>query len=88
MPLGGTRLFVLAGAIECAGMRGLTVGQKVLSGMPEDRRSGRNAVGNSQAALTRGRFLLGGVVLKIDDTIHHPCSPSVCALASPRCLLM
>jgi cold shock protein len=47
---GGKDVFVHATALERAGMRGLTEGQKVLFDTQEDRRSGKIAVGNIQAA--------------------------------------
>ena len=42
---GGKDVFVHATALERAGMRGLTEGQKVLFDTQEDRRSGKVAVG-------------------------------------------
>ena len=47
---GGKDVFVHATALERAGMRGLTEGQKVLFDTQEDRRSGKIAVGNIKAA--------------------------------------
>ena len=47
---GGKDVFVHATALERAGMRGLSEGQKVLFDTQEDRRSGKIAVGNIQAA--------------------------------------
>lgn len=47
---GGKDVFVHATALERAGMRGLAEGQKVQFDTEEDRRSGKTAVGNIQAA--------------------------------------
>lgn len=47
---GGKDVFVHATALERAGMRSLSEGQKVLFDTQEDRRSGKIAVGNIQAA--------------------------------------
>lgn len=47
---GGKDVFVHATALERAGMRGLTEGQKVTFDTQEDRRTGKIAVGNIQAA--------------------------------------
>jgi len=47
---GGKDVFVHATALERAGMRGLVEGQKVAFDTQEDRRSGKIAVGNIQAA--------------------------------------
>jgi cold shock protein len=47
---GGKDVFVHASALERAGMRGLVQGQKVTFDTQEDRRSGKTAVGNIQAA--------------------------------------
>ena len=47
---GGKDVFVHATALERAGMRGLTEGQKVSFDTAEDRRSGKMAVNNIQAA--------------------------------------
>ena len=47
---GGKDVFVHATAFERAGMRGLVEGQKVAFDTQEDRRSGKIAVGNIQAA--------------------------------------
>jgi cold shock protein len=47
---GGKDVFVHATALERAGMRGLTEGQKVSFDAAEDRRSGKMAVNNIQAA--------------------------------------
>lgn len=47
---GGKDVFVHATALERAGMRGLSEGQKVLFDTQEDRRSGKIAVGNIKAA--------------------------------------
>ena len=47
---GGKDVFVHATALERAGMRGLSEGQKVLFDTQEDRRSGKIAVVNIQAA--------------------------------------
>jgi CspA family cold shock protein len=47
---GGKDVFVHATALERAGMRGLVEGQKVSFDAAEDRRSGKIAVSNSQAA--------------------------------------
>jgi cold shock protein len=46
---GGKDVFVHATALERAGLRGLTEGQKVAYDTEEDRRSGKIAVGNIQA---------------------------------------
>ncbi len=47
---GGKDVFVHATALERAGMRGLVEGQKVAFDTAEDRRSGKTAVNNIQAA--------------------------------------
>jgi CspA family cold shock protein len=47
---GGKDVFVHATALERAGMRGLTEGQKVSFDTAEDRRSGKIAVNNIAAA--------------------------------------
>jgi CspA family cold shock protein len=47
---GGKDVFVHATALERAGMRGLVEGQKVSFDTAEDRRSGKVAVDNIQAA--------------------------------------
>jgi CspA family cold shock protein len=47
---GGKDVFVHATALERAGMRGLNEGQKVAYDTQEDRRTGKIAVGNIQAA--------------------------------------
>ena len=47
---GGKDVFVHATALERAGMRGLNEGQKVTYDTQEDRRTGKIAVGNIQAA--------------------------------------
>jgi len=47
---GGKDVFVHASALERAGMRGLVQGQKVTFDTQEDRRTGKIAVGNIQAA--------------------------------------
>jgi cold shock protein len=47
---GGKDVFVHATALERAGMSTLTEGQKVSFDTEEDRRSGKLAVGNIQAA--------------------------------------
>ena len=47
---GGKDVFVHATALERAGMRGLVQGQKVAFDTQEDRRSGKIAVANIQAA--------------------------------------
>jgi len=47
---GGKDVFVHASALERAGMRGLVQGQKVTFDTEEDRRTGKTAVGNIQAA--------------------------------------
>ncbi len=47
---GGKDVFVHATALERAGMRGLVEGQKVAFDTAEDRRSGKVAVNNIQAA--------------------------------------
>jgi cold shock protein len=47
---GSKDVFVHATALERAGMRSLTEGQKVSFDTQEDRRSGKIAVGNIQAA--------------------------------------
>lgn len=47
---GGKDVFVHATALERAGMRGLVEGQKVSFDTQEDRRTGKIAVGNIQAA--------------------------------------
>jgi CspA family cold shock protein len=47
---GGKDVFVHATALERAGMHGLAEGQKVSFDTQEDRRTGKIAVGNIQAA--------------------------------------
>jgi CspA family cold shock protein len=47
---GGKDVFVHASALERAGMRGLVQGQKVTFDTQEDRRTGKTAVANIQAA--------------------------------------
>ncbi len=47
---GGKDVFVHATALERAGMRGLVEGQKVAFDTAEDRRTGKVAVSNIQAA--------------------------------------
>jgi cold shock protein len=47
---GGKDVFVHATALERAGMRGLSEGQKVAFDTAEDRRSGKIAVNNIQTA--------------------------------------
>jgi CspA family cold shock protein len=47
---GGTDGFVHATALERAGLRGLSEGQKVSFDTAEDRRSGKTAVNNISAA--------------------------------------
>ena len=47
---GGTDVFVHATALERAGMHSLSEGQKVSYDTEEDRRSGKTAVANIQAA--------------------------------------
>ncbi len=47
---GGKDVFVHATALERAGLRGLREGQKVSFDTAEDRRSGKIAVNNIQAA--------------------------------------
>jgi len=47
---GGKDVFVHATALERAGMRTLNEGQKVTFDTQEDRRTGKIAVGNIQAA--------------------------------------
>ena len=47
---GGKDVFVHATALERAGMRSLSEGQKVSFDTQEDRRTGKLAVGNIQAA--------------------------------------
>ena len=47
---GGKDVFVHATALERAGMHGLVEGQKVSFDTQEDRRTGKTAVGNIQAA--------------------------------------
>jgi cold shock protein len=47
---GGKDVFVHATALERAGMSGLVEGQKVSFDTEEDRRTGKIAVGNIQAA--------------------------------------
>jgi cold shock protein len=47
---GGKDVFVHATALERAGIRGLVEGQKVSFDTQEDRRTGKIAVGNIQAA--------------------------------------
>ena len=47
---GGTDVFVHISAVERAGMRTLVEGQKVSFEVVQDRRSGKNAADNLQAA--------------------------------------
>ena len=47
---GGKDVFVHATALERAGLRGLTEGQKVTFDTAEDRRTGKVAVNNIQSA--------------------------------------
>lgn len=47
---GGKDVFVHASALERAGMRALTEGQKVSFDVQEDRRTGKLAVGTIQSA--------------------------------------
>lgn len=47
---GGNDVFVHATALERAGMRGLAEGQKVIFDTEIDRRSGKSAVRNIEAA--------------------------------------
>ena len=47
---GGKDVFVLATALERAGLRGLVEGQKVTFEVENDRRSGKPAATNLQAA--------------------------------------
>ncbi len=47
---GGKDVFVHATALERAGMRSLVEGQKVACDTQEDRRTGKIAVGNIEAA--------------------------------------
>jgi cold shock protein len=47
---GGPDVFVHISAVERAGMRGLVEGQKVTFDIETDRRSGKSAAGNLQAA--------------------------------------
>ena len=47
---GGKDVFVHISAVERAGMRGLTEGQKISYEMETDRRSGKQSAGNLQAA--------------------------------------
>ena len=47
---GGKDVFVHATALERAGMRGLVEGQKVRFDTAEDRRTGKTAVNNIEAA--------------------------------------
>jgi CspA family cold shock protein len=47
---GGPDVFVHISAVEAAGMRGLVEGQKVSFDIQPDRRSGKNAAANLQAA--------------------------------------
>jgi cold shock protein len=47
---GGKDVFVHATALERAGIRGLVEGQKVSFDAEEDRRTGKTAVANIQAA--------------------------------------
>ncbi len=47
---GGNDVFVHATALERAGMRSLVEGQKVLFNTAEDRRTGKIAVNNIEAA--------------------------------------
>ena len=47
---GGKDVFVHATALERAGLRGLSEGQKVMFDTEQDRRSGKTAVANIKAA--------------------------------------
>ncbi|MEJ8310950.1 cold-shock protein [Agrobacterium larrymoorei] len=47
---GGTDVFVHISAVERAGMRSLTDGQKISFEIVQDRRSGKNSADNLQAA--------------------------------------
>ncbi|QCJ00259.1 cold-shock protein [Agrobacterium larrymoorei] len=47
---GSTDVFVHISAVERAGMRSLTDGQKVTFDIVQDRRSGKNSADNLQAA--------------------------------------
>ena len=47
---GGKDVFVHATALEAAGMRGLVEGQKITFDVETDRRSGKDAAANLQAA--------------------------------------
>ena len=47
---GGPDVFVHISAVEAAGMRGLVEGQKVSFDIQPDRRSGKSAAANLQAA--------------------------------------
>ena len=47
---GGPDVFVHVSAVERAGMRGLVEGQKLTFDVVKDRRSGKNAAENLQAA--------------------------------------
>ncbi|GJD42722.1 cold-shock protein [Methylobacterium sp. E-041] len=47
---GGKDVFVHISAVERAGMRGLTEGQKISYEMETDRRSGKQSAGSLQAA--------------------------------------
>ena len=47
---GGKDVFVHATALEAAGMRGLVEGQKISFDIESDRRSGKDAAANLQAA--------------------------------------
>lgn len=47
---GSTDVFVHVSAVERAGMRSLTDGQKVTFDIVQDRRSGKNSADNLQAA--------------------------------------
>ena len=47
---GGKDVFVHISAVERAGMRGLTEGQKISYEMETDRRSGKQSAGNLRAA--------------------------------------
>ncbi|WP_337268675.1 cold-shock protein [Oryzifoliimicrobium ureilyticus] len=47
---GGTDVFVHISAVERAGMRSLSDGQKIRFDIVQDRRSGKNSADNLQAA--------------------------------------
>ncbi|PSC03629.1 cold-shock protein [Alsobacter soli] len=47
---GGKDVFVHVSAIERAGMRGLTEGQKISYELETDRRTGKQSAGNLQSA--------------------------------------